>query len=61
MARVVRDQPHTPARPPAKGPPCSVASDEPRELTPREQAGLAFAGQVLGSFLGGAPLRGAGL
>ncbi|MFC0844595.1 hypothetical protein ACFH04_12885 [Streptomyces noboritoensis] len=39
----------------------AVASDEPRELTPREQAGLAFAGQVLGSFLGGAPLRGAGL
>ncbi|MEU4352923.1 hypothetical protein [Streptomyces sp. NPDC023838] len=39
----------------------AVSSDDPRELTPREQAGLEFAGHVLGSLFGGAPLRGAGL
>ncbi|MFD9489675.1 hypothetical protein ACFWBX_38030 [Streptomyces sp. NPDC059991] len=38
-----------------------VSSDDSRELTPREQAGLQFAGHVLGSLLGGSPLRGAGL
>ncbi|OAR23055.1 hypothetical protein A8W25_26395 [Streptomyces sp. ERV7] len=39
----------------------AVSSDESPELTPREQAGLQFAGHVLGSLFGGSPLRGAGL
>lgn len=39
----------------------AVSSDDPRELTPREQAALQFAGHVLGSLCGGSPLRGAGL
>ncbi|MEU5437510.1 hypothetical protein AB0G73_29635 [Streptomyces sp. NPDC020719] len=38
----------------------AASFDDPRELTPREQAGLEFAGHVLGGLLGGSPLRGAG-
>ncbi|MGW0312671.1 hypothetical protein [Streptomyces flavidovirens] len=39
----------------------AVPTDEPADLTPREQAALQFAGQLLGSLFGGAPMRGAGL
>ncbi len=31
----------------------AVAAPEPEELTPREQAGLQFAGDVLGALFGG--------
>ncbi|GAA0597171.1 hypothetical protein [Streptomyces crystallinus] len=39
----------------------AAPSDESPDLTPREQAGLQVAREVLGSLLGGAPLRGASL
>ncbi|MEU1075600.1 MULTISPECIES: hypothetical protein [unclassified Streptomyces] len=39
----------------------ALPTDGPTDLTPREQAGLNFAGHLLGSLFGGAPMRGAGL
>ncbi|GAA0471511.1 hypothetical protein [Streptomyces olivaceiscleroticus] len=37
----------------ASGSAVAAPADEPDQLTPREQAGLEFAGDVLGSLFGG--------
>ncbi|MEU6116655.1 hypothetical protein ABZ840_19225 [Streptomyces sp. NPDC047117] len=37
----------------ATGSAVAAPADEPDQLTPREQAGLDFAGNVLGSLFGG--------